>query len=96
MDDEWDGVERRSAMLADERTRANGQGIEAPTVIVVVGFVAVLLLQAGALIQHALLAHEHAEAERFRKQITCFVVSTVQGKSGTDLLATCDFLKIGG
>lgn len=96
MDDNWDGSERRTAMLADERTRAaNGNTVEVPAALVIVGFVAVVLLQLGALVQHALISNDHKNDEQFRHQITCFVIGSVQGKTGTDLLASCDFLNLG-
>jgi hypothetical protein len=94
--DDWDGTERRAAMLADDRTRANnGSTVEVPAALVIIGFVCVVLLQLGALVQHALIANDHQNDAQFRHQITCFVIGTVQGKAGTDLLTNCDFLKLG-
>lgn len=97
---EWDGQERRQTMLADERTRLNGSAVEVSSVTLIVGFVAVVLLQAAALIGHGVLSshqdREFAEAKRAREQIACFVIGITQGKSGPDLLTACGFLKVGG
>jgi hypothetical protein len=100
MTDEWDGKERREAVLADERTRANGATVEVPVTVVIVGFVAVVLLQLAALAGHALLSNhqdsEFREAREARQQIGCFVIGITQGKAGQELLTDCGFLNVGG
>lgn len=99
-EDGWDGTERRQAVLADERTRANGATVEVSVTAVIVGFVAVVILQLAALAGHALLSshqdREFAEAKEARQQIGCFVIGITQGKTGQDLLTDCGFLKVGG
>lgn len=97
---DWDGTERRQVVLADERTRSNGSGVEVPAATLIVGFAAVVLMQVAALIGHAVLSRdqlaEREEAREARRQISCFVVGITQGKPGADLLTSCGFIKVGG
>lgn len=92
----WDGTERRETVIADERTKGNGKTVEAPAYLIVVGFVLVIALQAAALYGHAHLAAGQADAAEADERVACFVVGSVQGKPGTDLLTSCGFVKIGG
>jgi hypothetical protein len=100
MNDDWDGTERRAAVLAVEQAKGNGKTVEIPTTIVLVGFVVVAIRQCAAILGHTVLAREqkqeHLEAQEARRQITCFVVGITQGKPGPDLLSECGFLRIGG
>lgn len=93
---DWDGLtERRAAGFADQRSRAR-ETIEVPIVVLVIGFTAVVLFQIGALIQHAVLSHDHDADRDFRRQVNCLIVGQAQGKTGADLLSTCGFLRLGG
>lgn len=76
------------------------EAVQVNVAILVVGFAAVIILQIASLVGHSIIsgrerAHDEA-SERFRRQISCFVVGTAQGKTGTDLLTTCGFIQIGG
>lgn len=94
----WNGPERRAVQLADETSRSNGPTIDIPTVVLVVGFVAVVLLQLGALWGHGVLDH-HGEDEAKRsakvdESLTCYVVKLAQGTAGPDALSDCGFLTV--
>lgn len=97
---DWDGIERREAEMLAESLRPRRAAIEAPIVMLLVGFAATLLLQAAALWGHGIIdQHQDAEAKRadqFRTQLTCFVVRFTQGRQGTDVLTDCGFLTVGG
>lgn len=89
-------------MLADSLRPpvARKPTVEAPIVMVLVGFAATLLLQAAALWGHGTLDHhqdtEARQQAEFRQQLTCFVVRFTQGRQGTDVLTDCGFLTVGG
>lgn len=96
MTDQWDGrTERRAAVVAEVSSRAH-EMVQVPIVVLIVGFTAVALFQLGAILQHIVLLQDHNTEERFRNQISCFVIGSAQGKAGTDLLTSCDFLRLGG
>jgi hypothetical protein len=89
----WDGTERRQAMLADERTRANGSAVEVPLSIVVIGFAAVILLQSVSLFHHFFLSADHNNQTRVDTSFVCYVVKTSQGQPvNVDLLTDCGFI----
>lgn len=98
---DWDGIERREAAILAEHlaTATAKQSVEAPIVIVLVGFAAVLLLQVASLWGHGVIAgaarHEDEKQEEFRRQIACFIIKASQGKQGPDLLTDCGFLTLG-
>lgn len=100
MTSDWDGIERREAQVLAESLRPRRPTIEAPVVMLLVGFAASLLLQAAALWGHGVIAQqqdkEAARAGVFREQLTCFVVRLTQGRQGTDVLTDCGFLTVGG
>lgn len=95
---DWDGIDRRRPInnVADS---GNGS-VNVSMAVLIIGFAAVVVLQVASMFGHSILSNtqekEHVNAEAFRTQITCFVVGTTQGKSGTDLLTTCGFLRLGG
>lgn len=97
---DWDGIERRETVTLAEALKPPADRVDAPTVMVLVGFAAILLLQTASLWGHGLLADRQTKNEErdelFRQQITCFVVNATQGKQGTDVLTTCGFLNTGG
>lgn len=98
MPPDWDGNERREAqrLAQDLRTRT----VEVPRAAVVVGFAAVALMVVAALwglvIISGNITDESARQDRFRDQLSCFVIGITQGKPGADLLTSCEFLTIGG
>lgn len=96
---EWDGVtERRQAYRIADQFRH--ETIQVNSAVMIVGFCAVILLNIAALVGHGIISgndKDHAEkSERFREQISCFVVGSAQGKTGTDLLTACKFIQLGG
>ena len=98
---DWDGLERRATVLADERTRANGQTVEVPLAVVIVGFATLALLQIAALWGHAVLSdHIDTEARRSKQvdsSLTCYVVKVTQGQAaGPAILIDCGFLNAPG
>jgi hypothetical protein len=86
-------------MIADQQTKGEGSTVEVSLYIVIAGFLILALLQMGSLVGHARLAadqrHERDAAANARREISCFVIGSVQGKQGPDLLQTCGFLKLG-
>jgi hypothetical protein len=96
----WDGEERRATVkLADELKCK--ETVDAPIVMVLVGFAAVLLLQAAALWGHGVIAHADQKradaAARFEQRITCFIVRFSQNRQqGPEVLTDCGFLNTGG
>lgn len=99
MTDHWDGLERREALLLAEELKPKRETVEAPVIMVLVGFAASLLLQAAALWGHGvILQHadrEATKAEEFRRQITCYVGRVSQGRQGPEILTDCGFLNLG-
>lgn len=97
---DWDGSERRAAMLAAGQAHGTGRAVEIPSTILIVGFVVLALLQVGALWGHSVMSrtmeNESVEARAARRQLSCFVVGITQGKQGSDLLTECGFIRIGG
>ena len=99
MTEPWDGLtERRASYRLAESLRH--ETIQVNSAVMIVGFCAVIMLNIAALVGHGFLSShgkEHARrSERFREQISCFVVGSAQGKTGTDLLTACKFIQIGG
>lgn len=96
MTNDWDGMERREALIVAESLKPKRETVEAPIVIVLVGFAAILLMQAVSLWGHGvILDHHDQEAAReaeFRRQLNCFVVKYSQGAQGIDVLSACGFL----
>lgn len=93
MNSEWDGTERRQTLLADERTRGNGTTVEVSMTIVVIGFVAVVLLQIVSLFHHFVLSGDHAAQGKVDASFVCYVVKTSQGQPvSVDLLTDCGFI----
>jgi len=94
MTEPWDGTERRTAViLADDLKPKNT--VDAPIILVLVGFAAMLLLQAAAIWSHGQILQNQRDSEGFRRQITCFIVHNAQGETGTSVLTTCGFLNLG-
>jgi hypothetical protein len=97
---DWDGIERRQPMILADTLHPKRETVEVPLVLVLVGFAAVLLLQAASLWGHGILAdHQRKDAadnDVFRKQISCFVIKVTQGRQGPDVLTDCGFLIGGG
>lgn len=100
MTNDWDGMERRQPVIVAEALKPRRETVEAPVVMVLVGFAATLLMQAASLWGHGvILDHHDDEAAReaeFRRQLNCFVVKYTQGAQGIDVLTTCGFLSGGG
>lgn len=93
MNTDWDGIERRQVVLTDERSKGDGKTVEAPIVAVVVGFVAVVLLQTAALVHHVILEGDHHRQEQVDASFVCYVVKTSQGTpAGVELLTDCGFI----
>ena len=96
---DWDGVteRRRAAQIADGLAKPT---VEVSASILIIGFVAVILLQVASLIGHAVISSHEKQAAKdhddFRRQISCFIVAGTQGKTGTDLLTDCGFITLGG
>lgn len=104
MDDGWDGSERRAAALAAEAVKPNGKAVEAPLVVVIIGFAAMVLLQIGGLIGHAVLSgngeEESDKAEIFRRSVSCFLFEIARPEEDgpidrADVLARCGLLGTG-
>lgn len=99
MTDHWDGMERREAVIVAEALRPKRETVEAPVVIVLVGFAATLLMQAASLWGHGVMLQRHneeaARQAEFRRQLNCFVVKYTQGAQGIDVLTACGFLSGG-
>lgn len=98
MPPDWDGNERREAqrLAQDLRTRT----VEVPLAAVIVGFASIALMNLAALwglvIVSGNITDESVQQDRFREQLTCFVIGITQGKPGGELLQSCNFLTIGG
>lgn len=90
----WDGIERReTAMLAEQLKPKNV--VDVPIVGVLVGFAAVLLLQAAAVWSHGeILQNQHQILEE-QDRFACYVVRTSQGAVPADVLTECGFLNVG-
>ena len=97
-DHSWDGIDRRRP-IANLAESGHDQ-VQVPIAVLVVGFAAVIILQVASIIGHGLISNDlngdTARSDKFRRQISCYVVGTAQGKAGTDLLTACGFLSIGG
>ena len=93
----WDGIERRAAVLADHQSKPNGKSpVEAPTALILIGFVAVILLQAAGMYSHILIERDMEEeskrSARVDESLTCYLVKFTQGGTGLQLLSDCGFL----
>jgi len=69
--------------------------VDAPIVMVLVGFAAVLLMQAASIWSHGLILARMRASEDFRAQVTCYIVHSTQGETGPTVLTTCGFLTLG-
>jgi len=94
MTDHWDGTERRTAVILADELKPKAT-VNAPVVMVLVGFAAMLFLQAAAIWSHGVILQNQRESEGFRRQITCFIVHNAQGETGTNVLTACGFLNLG-
>lgn len=94
MTDCWDGTERRAPVILAEQL-APKNTVNAPIILVLVGFAAVLLMQAAAIWAHGeLLKNQRDNRERDR-QFACYIVHTSQGEAPTTALTACGFLNLG-
>lgn len=91
----WDGVERREAVMLAEELRPK-ETVNAPLVMVLVGFAAMLLMQAAAIWAHGELLHNQRDNEARDQQFACYIVHTSQGEAPTVALTACGFLNLGG
>jgi hypothetical protein len=94
-DHDWDGNERRAPVILAEQLRPKNT-VEAPIVMVLVGFAALLLMQAAAIWNHGVIVQRQRESEQFRRQVSCYLVHTSQGETGTGVLTACGFIDLGG
>lgn len=92
---DWDGLERRSALILAEELKPKRETVEAPVVIVLVGFAAALLMQAAAIWSHGVIIQNQHRNEEYNQKFACYVVHTAQGESGTGVLTACGFLNLG-
>lgn len=92
---DWDGSERRTALILADELKPKRETVEAPVVLVLVGFAAVFLMQAVSIWSHGVILQNQRRDEQFRRQISCFVVHTAQGETGTGVLTACGFLDLG-
>jgi len=91
---DWDGTERRTAViLADELKPKNT--VDAPIVLVLIGFAAVMLMQAAAIWGHGEMLRDHRENREQNQRFSCYVVHTSQGEAPTAALTACGFLNLG-
>ena len=88
---EWDGIERRAPVLLAEQLQPRNT-VNAPVVLVLVGFAAVLLMQAASIFTHGTILDKQQEGAEFRDRITCYVIHTSQGETGVAVLTACGFL----
>jgi hypothetical protein len=104
MDDGWDGSERRAAALAAEAVKSNGKTVEVPLTAVIIGFAAMILLQIGGLIGHAVLSgngeEESDKADIFRRSVSCFLFEIARPTTDgpldrADILARCGLIGTG-
>jgi len=94
-DDEWDGIERRSTVILADQLKPKNT-VDAPIVLVLVGFAAVLLMQAASIWSHGAIVQRQKDAEDFRRQVSCYLVRSSQGETGTGVLTACGFIDLGG
>lgn len=95
MTDTWDGLERRSAVIVAEELKAKRETVEAPIVIVLVGFAAILLMQAVSIWSHGVIIDNQRRNAEYNQKFACYVVHTAQGETGTGVLTACGFLDLG-
>lgn len=97
---DWDGTERREALLLAEHIAAQQKKVEVSLATLIIGFATLAIMHIGTIwaliIVSGNLAHSNELQEEFRTQLRCFVVRTVQGTAGPDVLNDCGFLTIGG
>lgn len=95
MTDDWDGSERRVPVLLAEQLQPKNT-LNAPLVLVLVGFAALLLMQAASMWSHGLLLGNQRDATERDRQFACYIVHTSQGETATSALTACGFLDLGG
>lgn len=73
--------------------------VEVPLVTMIVGFASLALINIASIWGLVILsngqADENDRQQKFREQLSCFVIGITQAKPGADLLQSCDFLVIG-
>lgn len=91
---DWDGTERRATVtLAEELQPKNT--VNAPLVLVLVGFAAILIMQSAAIWQHGVLTGLMRDGAARDRQFSCYIVHTSQGETPTAALTACGFLNLG-
>lgn len=90
----WDGIERREAVILAEELQPRNT-VNAPLVLVLVGFAAMLLMQAAAIWAHGEILRNQRENRVRDQQFACYIVHTSQGEAPTVALTACGFLNLG-
>lgn len=91
---DWDGNERRANVILAEQLQPKNT-VNAPIVIVLVGFAAALLMQAAAIWGHGVIIQNQRRSLENDRRFTCYIVRTSQGEATTAALTSCGFLNLG-
>lgn len=92
---EWDGAtERRAPVILAEQLQPKNT-VNAPLVLVLVGFAAMLIMQATAIWSHGVITQRLRDGQERDRQFACYIVHTSQGEAPTSALAACGFLNLG-
>lgn len=82
-------------MLAESLAARERTTVEAPLVMVLVGFAAVLLMQAMSIWSHGLILGNQRRLIDTDRQFACYVVHTSQGAAPNQALSDCGFITLG-
>jgi hypothetical protein len=94
---EWDGTERRAPNVIAEALAARPRNtVEAPVVVVLVGFAATLLMLAVSIYSHGLIIQHQRQLMESTRQFACYIVHTSQGEPPNQALSACGFITLGG
>jgi len=91
---DWDGNERRLPVILAEQL-APKNTVNAPIVMVLVGFAAILLMQAAAIWSHGVILANQRTIDAKLDRFSCYVIHSTQGETGTGVLTACGFLNLG-
>lgn len=92
MTDDWDGrTERRAPVILSAELQPKNT-VNAPIVLVLVGFAAVLLMQAASVWSHGQILQNQQLSQERDRQFSCYIVHTSQGEAPTNALTACGFL----
>jgi hypothetical protein len=92
---DWDGTSERRAPLILAAELQPKETVNAPVIMVLIGFAAMLLLQAAAVWSHGTLLQNQRHLIDQQQQFVCYVVRSTQGETGTGILTECGFLNLG-